>query len=473
MTATAHSFDHAEPQPQAESPPLAPGRLITIPAKPRATPAPGQMRMLSRAILLEERPPPRFVATTVLLISLIIVGALVWASVSMVSSTASAPGQVVPTGSVRAVQHLEGGIVDAVAVGEGDLVEQGQVLVSLDSTVVLADLEQYRSRQATLQLRSTRLTAQLDGTAPAFGALVERYPGLAADQQGVFDSEQRAAEDQRSVLRSQIDQREIEVVLAAERVTSLESQITVLDEQVAIRQELFNRGVGSRIVLLDTQREASRLRGDLAEAQVAARQAAVAVMEAERMLAEFETERRRTATAELSEVNADLSEINETITALQDRLDRLDVTAPVRGIVNGLEVSTPGAVIDSGQVILTIVPQDEQVVIETRIEPGDVGFIQVGQEADVIVDGFPVSRYGSVPGAVGRISATSFEDQEGARYYQARVVLDQDYLEFNGARHHLQPGMTTTVSITTGSQTILDYLLRPVFDSLRRSFSER
>ncbi len=459
--------------PAAASRPMGAGRLITIPPRPKATPAAEQMRMLSRAILLEERPPPRFLGAAVLLVAAIVIGTIAWAAIASVASTAAAPGQVVPSGSVRIVQHLEGGIIDEILIGEGDLVEEGQLLMRLDQTAVLAELDQLRARRASLRLRSIRLAALLDGTIPDFGPLSQRFPGMAADQLEVFESERQAAEDERDVLRSQIEQRREEVNLEAERRASLEEQSAVMQEQVAIRSELFTRGVGSRVVLLDTQREASRIAGDLASARVAVRQAEIGVMESQRLLAEFETRRRSDATSELAEVNAELSEIQELIYGQEDRLARLGVTAPVRGVVNGLEVSTPGQVADRGAVLLTLVPLDERVVIETRIQPGDIGFIEVGQSAEVMVDGFPVSRYGSLTGRVERISATSFEDEEGNRHYVGRIALDQDHLAFNGAHHPIQPGMTATVSITTGDQTILDYLLRPVFDSLRRAFSER
>lgn len=444
-----------------------------MPARPRYAPGDRQMRHLAKAAMLEERPPPRLLLYTIAVIGLLIAGAVVWAALTEVRSTATAQGQVSPSGSVRMVQHLEGGIVDEILVEEGDIVEAGAVLVRLDPTSVLAQLDQLRSRLASLNLRSARLRALLNGTDPDFGTWAEDYPLLAADQLEVFRAEHSSAEDERSVLRSQIEQRREEVNVNLRQVESLSEQVEIMEQQLAIRQQLYQQGVGSRIVALDTEQETIRVRGQLASAEATQRQAELAVVEAENALAEFETTRRREASRELSEVNAELAEVRGAAEGLEDRLRRLSITAPVRGVVSAFQVTTIGQVIEPGQSVLTLVPQDEAVIVETRINPSDIGFVHPGQPAEITVDGFPANRYGQIDGQIERISATSFETEDATRFYTARIVLDRDFLEFDGNRYSLQPGMTVTVSITTGSQSILEYILRPVVDSIKRSFAER
>ncbi len=431
------------------------------------------MRHLAKAVMLEEKPPPRLLLYTVLLIGVLMAAATVWAGLTEVKSTAMTAGQVSPSGSVRIVQHLEGGIVDEILVEEGDIVEAGQVLVRLRPNDVLAELDQLRARLASLSLRATRLRAVLNGAEPDFSEWAADYPLLASDQQVVFEAERQSIEDERAILRSQIEQREEEVSIAARRAESLAEQVVIMEEQLEIRQQLFRQGVGSRVVALDTERETVRLRGDSASAAAALRQAELAVGEAQNALAELETTRRREASSELSAVNAELSEVRESVEGLEDRLARLSITAPVRGIVNARQVSTIGQVIDTGQPVLTLVPQDEAIVIETRVNPSDIGFVRAGQQTEITVDGFPPNRYGRLTGEITRISATSFETDEGERYYSARISLERDYLEYEGNRYSVQPGMTVSVSITTGSQSILNYIFRPVVDAISRSFAER
>lgn len=461
-----------EPVP-TQVPVLGGARLITMPARPRHGPSDKQMRHLAKAAMLEEKPPPRLLFYTIAVVGLLIFACLAWAAMTEVRSTAMAQGQVTPSGSVRIVQHLEGGIVEEILAEEGDIVESGAVLVRLDPTAVLSQLDQLRSRLASLSLRSARLRALLNGMEPDFSTWGEDYPLLAADQLEVFETELASAEDERAILRSQIDQRREEVSIDIRQIESLAEQVAIMEEQLAIRQQLYRQGVGSRVVALDTERETIRARGELARAEAARRQTELAIVEAERALAEFETTRRREASQELSEVNAELAEVREAVEGLEDRLRRLSITAPVRGIVSALEVTTIGQVIEPGQSVLTLVPQDEAIVVETRITPSDIGFIEPGQLAEITVDGFPANRYGQIEGQIQRISATSFETEDGHRHYTARIALQRDYLEFEGNGYSLQPGMTVTVAITTGSQSILQYILRPVVDSIRRSFAER
>ena len=182
---------------------------------------------------------------------------------------------------------------------------------------------------------------------------------------------------------------------------------------------------------------------------------------------------RTEATTELADVSAELAETREAVLRLEDRVARLQIAAPVRGVVNGIRVKSVGGVIAPGEVLMTIVPIEEEMVVEARIDPRDIGYLSVGQSARIIVNGFDFSRYGAIVGTVERLSAATFADEDGQPYYQARIVLARDYLEAGGKRHRILPGMTVRASITTGSQTLIAYLARPIYASLNAAFRER
>ena len=163
----------------------------------------------------------------------------------------------------------------------------------------------------------------------------------------------------------------------------------------------------------------------------------------------------------------------ENLARLDDRVNRLEITTPVAGVVHGLQVNTPGAAVEPAQVLMTIVPLDEQVVVETEFEPQDIGHIAVGQEANVTVSGFDQRRYGNVKGILTNISPTTFTDEKDRSYFKGWIKLAQDYIETKDAQHKVVPGMIVQADITTGSQSLLRYLTAPVYVALFQVFSER
>ena len=162
----------------------------------------------------------------------------------------------------------------------------------------------------------------------------------------------------------------------------------------------------------------------------------------------------------------------ELIDKLQGRVARLEIVAPVKGVVKGLELNTVGAVVRPGETLMDIVPMDESLVIQVKIPPQHIGHIEVGQKVEVKFSSFDFSRYGVVPGKLDRISATTFTGANGERYYQGRILLDRNYVGQSKANRVL-PGMTVMAEIITGRKTLLDYLLKPVHNALKTAFSER
>ena len=221
------------------------------------------------------------------------------------------------------------------------------------------------------------------------------------------------------MLGSRICQREKSLEIFKEQFANLKEQQKLVNESVGMRQKLFKSGHGSRINLINTQLELSRVQGAMAEARVSMDQARAAIQEAKNELAELEVTERGKALEDLSSAMAERAKVRENLARLDNRVNRLEITAPVAGVVHGLQVNTPGAVVEPAQVLLTIVPLDEQVVVETEIEPQDIGHIAVGQEANVTVSGFDQRRYGNVKVTLTNISPTSFTDEKGRSYFKA------------------------------------------------------
>ncbi len=432
-----------------------------------------QTRLLANAIVLEEAGPPRLLSQLLLFVATLIVGLLVWSGITQIPETVTAPGEVVPAGSVHVVQHLEGGIISEILAANGQLVEAGQPLIRLDPTASNSELEQMRAREAALSLRAERLRAFAEGRLPAFTRYQAEYPELVTDQMDIFEFALETSRNQRIVLRNQISQRNGERHILVDQLAALQSQADIIEEEYNMRKTLVERKHVSRILFLENLRELNRVRGEVTETKGKIALARLAAIEALNNLAEFESRVRNDALTEMGAVKAELAEVKESLAKLEDRVNRSTVVASVRGIVNGLEIATIGAVIAPGSKIMEIVPLDDEMIVEARITPSDIGHVEVGQKVDVKVSTFDFTQYGSISGHVDRISANSFTDQNGQLFYKVEILLDRNYVGNDPNARVVLPGMTAETDIVTGTRSLLQYMLKPARRSLNSAFKER
>lgn len=432
-----------------------------------------KLRFLSHSVQLEEAGPPRFLTAAISVAALFIVGSVAWAGVTSVTSAARTSGTVVPSGAIYAVKHLEGGIVRDVLVRNGDQVEAGDILVHLDGAASGADRDQLEARRVSLAAKALRLRAEIGGQDESFADFGAADSTFLLDQARLLRAARQSYDDEQSVLGDRLEQRRLETEALSEQAASLRQQLAAMQEQSDIREGLFKKGIGSRIALLETQREVARLRGDLGETKYSLRQAESAVLEAQNAIREHDSRWQNERARELETVMAELSEVQESLALFEDRVTRLAVRAPVRGIVNMLTVAGTGAVVAPGENLMEIVPSDEALMVEVKVEARDIGYLAPGQAADVSVTGFDVSRYGTLPGRLEWVSATSNSDEQGRVFYAARVSLEDTEMSNAFDRRRVMPGMAVQASINTGSQSLLSFMARPVAASLRLAFVER
>ena len=241
-----------------------------------------------------------------------------------------------------------------------------------------------------------------------------------------------------------------------------------------MRSQLAERGLISRIVLLETQREHSRLNGEISETDATISRDRLLISEAINSLVEFDSKLRDDAINEMGDVTSELAQVDEALVKLEDRVRRLEIIAPERGVVNGLEVTTIGAVVEPGVTLMEIVPLDDEMIVEARIPAQDIGHVAVGQEVDVKVLTYDYARFGSITGSLERLSPNSFtDDDDGTVYYKAQVQLERNYVGNDPTGKLVLPGMTVQAEIITGSKSVLRYLLKPIYASLGSAFSER
>jgi HlyD family secretion protein/adhesin transport system membrane fusion protein len=418
-------------------------------------------------LALEEVRFHRAQSTLVLGTALLLVGFLLWAAVTRLPEIAAAPGEVVTAVAAAPVQHLEGGIVEAVLVREGETVAVGQPILRLNDVAARADLGQLRVRQAALRLQAERLEAVIAG-----GGTLEASP-LAAPQRAALAARLASQADRQATLAELIAQRRSEIATLAAQAQSLERQITVFREELATRQALARDGLSTRIAVLEATRlllgaeaEHERLSGQIATA-------GGALAEAEARFAELRSGWVDEARQEAVRIAGEIAETEETMARLQDRAERTILRAPSAGVVRGLAVTRPGSVVQPGALIAELLPADVPLLVEARITPRDIGFVEAGQPVTVKAQAFDFARFGTVDGTVERISAGAFLDEQRQPYWRARIALAQPHVGQDPGFARLAPGMTVTAEITTGQKTVLQYLLKPLYAARATAFRER
>ncbi len=434
----------------------------------------GERHGLALPIELEEGAPPFLARAAMAVISGLIILLLVWANIANVRELSVAMGEVAPFGSTREAAHLEGGIVDAVLVAPGDVVEEGQPLIRLRSENAGGEFDRYDARRASLEIRAERLSAQAEGRKPDFERFSSDWSSMVAEQRTVYSTtfEQHRAvvatfNERKASAKSEVEKTKAE--LAAE--TEL---LQLAQEQLAIQEELIGEGFTSKQSFLQAKSAVASAQAKAAGARSRLEQArraqAGAKADLEGAVAEYQTR----IAEERSAVIAELTELEEPIASLKDKSDRLTVRAPIAGVVNDVLVHGRGDVVRPGGVVAEITPTGAELMAEVRVNPKDIGHIAVGLETDVSITTFDPNRYGKIEGRIAHVSADTFTDERtGDAYYVAYVALSSQEIGTGARARELTPGMQVRAEIVTQSRTLMQYILKPVARSLDQAFTER
>ncbi|MDX7950863.1 HlyD family type I secretion periplasmic adaptor subunit [Lichenihabitans sp. Uapishka_5] len=410
-------------------------------------------------------------AVAILLIG--IAAFLGWASLTRVDEIASASGEISPVGTVRKLQHLEGGIVATIDAREGDLVEAGQPIIELDPGLARPELDQFRARLDGLLMQQRQLAAFKSGSGTLVPAQLSTSSPLAAAQNDLLASKRRALDDQRAVLEQQVAQRRAELASLAVQRDTVKQEAGLLAQQVDARQVLVDKGAAPLMGLIDLQRDATRLQAQIAELEGQISRTQGALAEAQARLPELESRNLREAAEDDAKLETEIEETRENVSRAEDRVKRLVIRSPVRGTVKGLQTETIGGVIPPGSTVLEVVPSDVPLIVEARVLPKDIGFVARGQKVVVKISAYDYTHFGGVEGKIETVSATTFEDSKGIAYYRARIRLAADHVGDDAGRNMIIPGMTVTADIKTGEKSVLAYLLKPIVKIRAEALHER
>lgn len=411
------------------------------------------------------------------LILLMVFGIGGWAAQSPLSSAVIAGGQLVADTSIKKIQHQAGGTVKAIHVKSGDHVAAGDLLVELDDTQTRASLDMIRSELAELLGRKARLAAERDG------ATYITFPTGFADKQldgarvvkgerELFEARARSMRDQQGQLRERIGQFRNEIVGLTSQEKAKFEELRLVKEEHKRVETMYEQQLVPVTRLLQIERDETRISGEDGSliAQIARSKGEIS--ETELRIIELDTSRRADAQKELRELEERIGELNQRQVAAEDAVRHVELRAPQAGTINELSVHTVGGVIGPGEVVATLVPQDDVLVVEVRVATSDIDQLYVGEAAVLRFTAFNQRTTPEFKGAVSSVGSDALRDQQsGTSYYSARVKINDD--EVNKLRSlKLVAGMPVEAFIQTGERTALSYLVKPFRDQLARVFRE-
>jgi adhesin transport system membrane fusion protein len=399
---------------------------------------------------------------------------VVWSYYAHLEEVAVVPGEVVPQGQVKVVQHLEGGIIQSLDVADGDVVAAGDQLIQLELGISPTNKEELQVKLDSLILNRARLEAEAKGAALALeSTLTERRPAFALAETEAYEARQRELESALAVHREKVIQQEQKLAeLRAERQT-LRGELGRTREILEISEGLLEEGLTSRLEHIQVQRQVEKFEGNLRSIGEAIPGAEAAIAEAKERLREETLVYQSEAYEELGKVELAIARTREVLAQATDQVQRTVIRSPIDGVVKNMRYHTLGGVVQPGEPIMEIVPVAENVVVEARLHPIDRGYVRVGQAATVKVTTYDFIRYGGLAGTVIQIAPDSSIDEEGAPYFRVVVQTDSAYLGAEVDELRITPGMQASVDIHTGERSVMEYLLRPVLKLRHEAFQER
>ena len=395
---------------------------------------------------------------------------VIWGVTAPINSGAIAPGEVIPAGKSRTVQHLEGGIIRAIHVRDGERVANGAPLLDLDQAEARAALAIAATDEAAQAALLARLSAERDGA---------RLPPLhtsndsVRNQARLFDARRAALAKDIAGLQKRIADARTELKGWSGKAGHLSALSDFAVEESRINQDLYDKNFIAKPRLLQLESRKSETAAAMAENDAEMARARQKITEAESAIAKLQGDWLNNLLEELRRAQEAHAAAAERSKVARERLARTRITAPQEGTVQGLKYTTLGGVVPPGGAILDITPASDRLVVEAQLAPDFIDVVQVGLPARVRLTAYKVRRHFTIKGQVTQVSADTFkEERTGRSYYKVRVEVPDEELKLAGGMT-LAPGMQAQVEIVTGERSALRYLIDPVVDSVNRSMKEK
>lgn len=397
-----------------------------------------------------------------------------WASWAKIDEITRGEGRVIPSSKLQVVNHLEGGIIQDIYVNEGDIVERGQMLIRIDNTIAQARFSEGQTLYYRFLVNDARLRAQISGQEFVIPQdVLKNAPAEAEDAMRIYIARIEDLNNEQMIADQDTEQKLQELNELESRISEINTQLGLISEKIEITEPLVQQKLEPEVALTDLLIRQSELRSEVASLKSNIARAQAALLQAEQRARQVSIKFKAEDWNELKDVNNKLASAKGSFTSEGDRFSRTEVRSPVRGIIKQLLVSTVGGVVQPGEDLVEIVPLEDKLLIEAKINPKDIAFLRPGLEASVKITAYDYSVYGDLKGELLRVSADSITDEEGNVFYKAFLKTDSNMLSKTKKELPIMPGMVASVDILTGKKSVLDYLLKPILKAKERALTER
>ena len=429
------------------------------------------MNALSEAIL---RKTPTKIRLVLFFWVITIAIFIIWASLTQVNEIVRGKGQVIPSGKNQIVQNLEGGIVEKIYVKEGDYVKKGDVIVKIKNQRSLSSLEATKAKMLALKIKIKRLQAEANDKELKYSKDLKKLaPDIVKNELSLFKTHKEELNSKILELKEKLRQKEHELKNAKVSLKLLQNSLNIIQKELKMTIPMVNQGVKSKIELLKLQRQVNDLKNRYESTKAKIPQLKSEIKEINERINTLKLQFQNEAKRKLTDAITQYLALKAQIQSYKDTVIRTDVKSPISGVIKKLYVNTIGEVIKPGGNVVEIVPINDTLLIKTKIKPKDIGFLYPGQKAIIKFSAYDYTIFGSMEGKVVLISPDTEEDRNGNVYYIIYVKTNKNYLEKNGKKLKIKPGMIANVDIVTGKKSVMDYLLKPILKTKTYIFTEK
>lgn len=398
----------------------------------------------------------------------------VWASFAKLDEVTRGQGTVIPSSDVQKISSLEGGIVEEFFIKKGDEVKKGDILVRLSDIAAASDLGSNEARYLGLLAAVSRLQAEVEDRVPTFpDEVMKGAPQAVTEEMNAYRANKDQIASQTNIMEQQKSQRSQELSELQIRASDIKGQLALIREEKQMVEPLVAKGSAPKMELLQLDRQIKEKQTELNGVLSAIPRARSAIAEANARIGEVKSASKATAQTELSAKNIEMQAIKQGLVGLKDRKTRADIRSPVNGYIKDLKVYTVGGVVQPGQEFIEIVPKDDQLLVEVKINPKDIAFLYPEQPGIVKITAYDFAIYGGLKGKVVSISPDAVVNEEGESFYMVTILTEENALKRKGEILPIIPGMVASVDILTGEKTVMEYLLKPFIKTLNESLNER
>lgn len=406
-------------------------------------------------------------------IMLLLAGAFVWSAFATLDEVSTCPGEVVPEGKVKVIQHLEGGVVRDIFIHEGDAVKEGQKLMELELPVSAVNKDELQVRIDGTMLALARMKAEATAAPLQFPeAEAKRRPDLVDAERKNYDIRQQQLQATLAVLDQEQRQRELEIQELQAKQRASQTSLALLRKKLDMSENLLKEGLTSKMDNVELENQVGDLEGQVDVLKSSIPKAQSALDEAKRRIIEEKVKFVRAAQADIADAELTLARDKEVMAQASDQQRRATITSPTDGVVKNLRINTIGGVVRPGEEIMEVVPTNDRLDIEAKLSPADRGYVTVGQPAEVKITAYEYTRYGGLDGTVVMVAPDTTVGSDNQPYYRVIVETRKSSLGSDG-KLPITPGMVAQVDIHTGRRTVLRYLITPVLKLQAEAFRER